>query len=95
MPPAAEENPFAKLAAQKKKAAEEAAARAKMTPEERASANKAAVAGMKTELPSAEEGNEYFYDAQGRPTGRKVMKTSPTAKPSPKPSPSAKKASGK
>jgi hypothetical protein len=81
------ENPFAKLAAQKKKAAEEAAKRAKMTPEERTAANKAAVAGAKTELPaSSSTGTESFWNPNTRKwESRKVMKGTP----------SAKKASGK
>ena len=86
------ENPFAKLAEQKKKAAEDKAKRAKMTPEERTAANKAAVAGAKTELPAAESGSEWFWNPNtGRNESRKIMKGAPSAKPSP----SAKKASGK
>jgi hypothetical protein len=86
------ENPFAKLAAQKKKAAEAAAERAKMTPEQRTAANKAATQGMKTEIPMAEE-SETAYDAQGRAYNRKVMKKAPA--PRATPSPSAKKPSAK
>ena len=92
---AAEENPFAKLAAQKKKAAEEAAKRMKMTPEERTAANKAAVQGMHGAgaQGSGEGTTETAYDAQGKPYQRKVLKTAPSPKPSP--SPSAKKPSAK
>jgi len=76
-------NPFAGLAAQKKKAAEEKAKRDKLTPEERAAANKAAVSGMNTEIPS-DVGSETYYDAQGRQQTRKIMKSvSPSKKVSP------------